>query len=667
MISQPIEPSDNDASDTTLKHGIGKDPDYLPARMVNEFAYCPRLFYFEHVEGLFVHNADTIEGNIRHKRVDKKTTQLRAGRTSKKNGPSKSASPSNGTLFDMQEPVAEPVVESVDIDDDQDPKQIHATSVTLASDHYGIIAKIDLIEAVGNEANPVEYKRGKPKTGRDGALTAWEPEQVQLCVQALVLMDHGYTVNSGTIFFWETRQRVVIPITPELIAKTEQKIQGARALIADPRMPPPLDASPKCPRCSLVTICLPDETNICRQIDVDGDPIVQPMLFHVGPTWHSLAAAEQPPQEVRQLITARDHRKPLYLNQPGLTVGKSGEVLEVKERNKVIQKVRLRETSQVNLMGPIQVSTQAIHTLMRLEIPLLYFSGGGWFQGMTQPVGLKNIMWRIEQFRHADVPSFCVSLASELVSAKIRNQRTLLMRNHAQPPKKAIQFLKALQYDVRAAKRLDTLLGIEGVAARTYFEHFAGMIKRKSEIDPLDEAPWGAPSKPETDAEDSKVSPNRWLTFDFMGRNRRPPRDPVNALLSLGYSLLAKDLTVICAGVGLDPYLGYYHQPRYGRAALALDLMEPFRPLVVDSAVLSAINNRMVDPSDFILAGHAVALTANGRRGFIRAYEQRMDQLVTHPLFGYRVSYRRVLEIQVRLLARLLMGEIRSYPSFVTR
>ena len=549
--------------------------------------------------------------------------------------------------------------------EDANPKKIHATSVTLASDHYGIISKIDLIEVAGNEASPVEYKRGKPKTGRDGGLTAWEPEQVQLCVQALVLMDHGYTVTSGTIFFWETRQRVVIPITPELISKTEQTIQGARNLIADPRMPPPLDASPKCPRCSLVTICLPDETNVCCQIDVDGVPIVQPTLFYIGPTWNSLAAVEKPPQEVRQLITARDHRKPLYLNQPGLAVGKSGRVLEVKERGKVIQKVRLRETSQVNVMGAIQVSTQAIHTLMRLEIPLLYFTSGGWFQGMTQPAGLKNIMWRIEQFRHAEVPSFCVSLAKELVSAKIRNQRTMLMRNHVEPPKKAIQFLKALQYDLRAAKRLDSLLGIEGIAARTYFQHFAGMIKWKSEVDPLDEAPWGAPEKLNTDQ--TSLSHERWLKFDFMGRNRRPPRDPVNALLSFGYSLLAKDLTVICSGVGLDPYLGFYHQPRYGRAALALDLMEPFRPLIVDSAVLSAINNRMIDPSDFILAGHSVALTADGRRGFIRAYEQRMDQLVTHPLFGYRVSYRRVLEIQVRLLARLLMSEIRSYPSFVTR
>jgi CRISPR-associated protein Cas1 len=147
----------------------------------------------------------------------------------------------------------------------------------------------------------------------------------------------------------------------------------------------------------------------------------------------------------------------------------------------------------------------------------------------------------------------------------------------------------------------------------------------------------------------------------------RPRRDPVNALLSLAYSVLAKDFTIACYAVGLDPYLGFYHQPRFGRPALALDLMEPFRPLIADSAVLTAINTRMVTAADFIQAGPAVALTPNGRKGFFRAYELRMDSLVTHPIFEYRVSYRRLLEIQARLLARLLDGEIKDYPVFVTR
>lgn len=659
----PSEPSDDanlpgdaDGANTTgitFDRGSG----LLPARMINEFAYCPRLFYYEHVEGLFVHNADTIEGNIRHKNVDAKTTALPKGKATASKSPAAKAAA--GARAKSKKGAS-----ADDAANDQ-PERIHATSVMLSSEQYSIISKIDLIEVNGNAAAPVEYKRGKPKTADDGTLTAWDPERIQLCVQALILREHGYEVSTGTIFFWETRQRVVIPIDDELVALTLDAIAGSRKLMVAPVIPPPLDCSPKCPRCSLVSLCLPDETNACRQMVASDGRSSQGLLFNLGPSsmTGTIAGDESAtaPAEVRQLITARDHRKPLYLNTPGMTVGKSGELLQVREKRKVVHSVRLRETSQVNLMGPIQVSTQAIQELMQLEIPLLYFSGGGWFYGMTQPVGLKNIMWRIEQFRAADSPAFCLSLARQLVDAKIRNQRTLLMRNHVQPPNDAIQFMKSLLVDVKMARGLPQLLGTEGMAAKVYFEHFAGMIKV------------GGDSETEarralcSDPNDCSAPQEAWLKFDFEGRNRRPPRDPVNALLSLGYSLLAKDLTIACAGIGLDPYLGYYHQPRYGRASLALDLMEPFRPLIVDSAVLSAINTRMVTARDFISAGDSVALTVGGRKGFIRAYEQRMDQLVNHPLFGYRVSYRRMLEIQARLLARVLIGEIREYPAFTTR
>jgi CRISP-associated protein Cas1 len=155
--------------------------------------------------------------------------------------------------------------------------------------------------------------------------------------------------------------------------------------------------------------------------------------------------------------------------------------------------------------------------------------------------------------------------------------------------------------------------------------------------------------------------------FDLDGRNRRPPRDPVNALLSMVYSLLAKDLAVTLGAVGLDPLLGFYHQPRFGRPALALDLMEEFRPILADSVVVGAINTGAITPEDFLSAAGSVALRPAGRKKMLLAYERRMDQLVAHPVFGYRVSYRRILEVQARLLARVLLGEIEAYPSFRTR
>jgi CRISPR-associated protein Cas1 len=619
-----------------------EDREYLPARMLNEFVYCPRLFYLEYVDGLFIHNADTIEGVAKHKRVDHKTDEL-------------------------------PAAESTQV-----RERIHARSVTLSSDSFGVIAKMDLIEVQGNQATPVDYKRGAPRKLPDGTLDAWDPERVQLCVQALVLRENGYECSEGVIFFWETRQRVRIAIDSELIELTSKAISAANELSSRLVAPPPLIDSPKCPRCSLVSICLPDENNRCvRHDSSDTKGLRQPLLFEVGlPQVVQIDQTEDEEEKpIRQLVTVRDETKPVYLNTQGMSVGISGQVLTIKERDKdkKIQEIRLKDVSQLNLFGAVQVSTQAIQALLQEDIPLAYFSFGGWFHGMTQAVGLKNILWRREQFRKADQPSFCLALAKELVIGKIRNQRTMLQRNHIEPSSEVLSFLKSLMIEAKRVESIASLLGVEGVAARAYFSAFSGMIK----VPASRKTPGGEEPRADTEGEGSPSEDTVALAtsrevvsafrFDFAKRNRRPPRDPINALLSLGYGVLAKDLTVICATVGLDPYLGFYHQPRFGRPSLALDMMEPFRPLVVDSAVISAINQRMITTDDFISAGDAVALTPRGRKSFYLAYEQRMDQLVTHPMFGYRVSYRRLIEIQVRLLARLLTGEIMRYPVFVTR
>ena len=193
-----------------------------------------------------------------------------------------------------------------------------------------------------------------------------------------------------------------------------------------------------------------------------------------------------------------------------------------------------------------------------------------------------------------------------------------------------------------SARDAETLLGFEGAAAAQYFQAFPEMIKT---------------------VEQDRVE----RVFDFMARNRRPPTDPVNALLSLAYSLLARTLTVTLSSIGFDPYLGFYHRPRFDRPALALDLMEPFRPLLADSAVLTALNNGEVKPGDFTVRANGVALTPEGRKRFIGVFERRLSQEVTHPRFGYRISYRRLLELEGRLLARHLLGELPDYTGFVTR
>lgn len=577
-------------------------PEYLPARMLNEFVYCPRLFFYEWVESVFAHSADTVGGGLRHEALDAKTDAL---------------------------PPPDEVA----------GERIHSRSVTLSSEAHKLIAKIDLVEGEGGAVVPVDYKYGSPRDEADGP-GAWPADRAQLCAQVLVLRDNGYRCDEAVVYYHATRQRVRLQIDEALVGETVAALASARLTAEHGKIPPPLVDSPKCPRCSLVAICLPDETAAARawRHDEESDQL---MLFDPD-ALPEPAPLERPSEtELRRLVPARDDLRPLYVTGYGMTVGKSGEVLQIREKKQVVQEARINETSAVNLFGNVHLTASAIEALCLAEKPIAHFSFGGWFYGLTQGLGLRNVFLRRDQFERAADPKFCVGVARAIVASKIRNQRTLLQRNHLEPPARALRQLKDLAASASACTEMDRLLGIEGTAARVYFEHFAGLLKAE-----------GADGA---------------MAFSFEHRNRRPPRDPVNALLSLAYSFLTRDLTIVCHAVGFDPFMGFYHQLRFGRPALALDLMEGFRPLVADSAVITAVNSRMIGPGDFVHAGAGVALHKRGRTALIRAYEQRMDMLVTHPLFGYRVSYRRILEIQVRLLARVVTGEIDGYIGFETR
>jgi CRISPR-associated protein Cas1 len=577
-------------------------PDYLPARMLNEFVYCPRLFFYEWVESVFAHSADTIEGALRHEKLEAKSDPLPAP---------------------------------------DDEAKLHSRSVTLSSLTHRLIAKMDLIEGEGSAAVPVDYKKGRPRETDDGP-EAWPADRVQLCAQALILRDNGYRCDEAVAYYHATRQRVRVAIDDALVQETLAALQQARELALRAEIPPPLVDSPKCPRCSLVGICLPDETTLCRSMPAAA---VSPQLsLFEAPPNGALSPSRSVEQPVRRLLAARDDLRPLYVTGHGLIIGKSGEVLQIKQRDKPVQEVRIGEISQVNVFGNVQFTAAALQSLCAAEKPIAHFSYGGWFYGLTQGLGLKNVFLRKRQFALADQPLFCLSVAREFVAAKIRNQRTLLRRNHVAPPRVVLDQLKRYAEAALYAQDLEELLGVEGNAARVYFANFTGMLKVEDD--------GGCPAA---------------FKFEFVHRNRRPPPDPINALLSFGYSLLVKDLTIICHTVGFDPFIGFFHQLRFGRPALALDLLEGFRALIADSVVIAAINTGMVTPRDFIKVGPAVALTAAGRKSFLRAYEQRMDTLVTHPLFGYRVNYRRVLEIQARLLARVLTGEVPRYIGFETR
>jgi CRISPR-associated endonuclease Cas1/CRISPR-associated protein Cas4 len=563
----------------------------LPARMLNEFVYCARLAYLEWVQGEWADSADTIEGRQVHRRVDK-----RSGR------PPSSEDAKGG------DGAGEP------------PARIHVHSMELSSDRLGLVAKLDLAEFEGRRAVPVDYKRGKRPHVAHGA---YEPERVQLCVQALLLEEHGYESPEGVLYFAASRERVKVAFDDELRAATRQAAAGLRLLAQGGQMPPPLENSPKCPRCSLAAICLPDEL-------------------------HYLRTHETPP---RPLAVGQAPALPMYVQARGAKVAKKGDVLEVTLDEEKVASARLMDVSQLVLQGGVYLTGPALHELMAREVPVTWLSHGGWFLGHTVGLGHKNVELRTAQFRASFDARHCLQLARDLVAAKIRNQRTLLRRNwkRGEMPE---SLLAEFRHDIDAAERahdLPQLLGAEGNAAARYFRHFAAMLS------------------PPAEGGGERAGNGELWTFDFERRTRRPPTDPVNALLSYAYSLLARSVAVTLTAVGFDAYRGFYHQSRYGRPALALDVMEPFRPLVADSAVLMAINNGEIGATDFVRAGGAVNVSERGRRAFIAGFERRMSQEITHPVFGYAAQYRQIVEIQCRLLGRHLLGEVERYPNFTTR
>lgn len=550
-------------------------PELVPARMLNEFTYCPRLFHIEWVQKLFADNEFTVDGRWQHRVVDEE-----AG----------AAPPAGEGEFKV------------------------ARSLMLSSERLGLVGKADLVEGHNGECGsdevvPVEYKRGSAPDVPEGA---FEPERVQLCALGLLLRDAGYDCTYGEFYFAESRRRVQIEFSDALVERTLELLAELREVAATSAPPPPLDGSPKCDGCSLIGICLPDETNI-------------------------LSGRSTVPH--RRLLPTDPESQPLYVTEPGAYVGKRDGRVQVTKKREPLASVRLLDVSQLCLFGNVQVSSQLVRELMSRSVPVAWFSSGGWFLGLATGMPAGNIELRRQQFLRAEGDG--LPIARRMIEGKIRNSRTLLRRNTRERSEPALTALAQLAVRASTADTAASLLGYEGTAARIFFNQFPKLIR-------------GDLALPGS-------------VFTFEGRRRRPPPDAVNCLLSYAYSLLTKDCAATLLTVGFDPLLGFLHRPRFGRPALALDLAEEFRPLIAESVVLTLINNGEVAASDFVVRAGGVALTKEGRRAVLRAYERRLATEVQHPVFGYRIKYRRALEVQARLLGAVLMGEFEDYQPFTTR
>lgn len=320
----------------------------------------------------------------------------------------------------------------------------------------------------------------------------------------------------------------------------------------------------------------------------------------------------------------------------------------------------LVKIEDVIVMGEVTMTSSALHMLLEKNIEIHFMNHYGVFKGRLSPSLSKNSLLRMAQHRaHHDLTKRC-DLARSFVIGKLANQRTMLQRADRkrstplfrQEVEQMAQLIRQLHTfspehtgDTQllangdhgiAGSPLESVLGMEGAGSAHYFSCFGNLL----------------------------ADPQRW---PFPGRVRRPPTDAVNALLSFAYALLTTQVASALQVVGFDQYVGYLHSSVYGRPALALDLMEEFRPLIADSVVLTVINNRMLTPEDFHIELGAYRLKKEPKKLFLKCFEERLNEEILHPVFGYRTKYRRCIELQARLIAKYLTGEINEYVPFIVR
>lgn len=553
-------------------------PPIMPVRRLQNYAYCPRLFYYQWVENTFLENADTIEGSAVHRQTDKP-----------------SALPEDPKELEL-------------------PEGARLRSLALESETLGLTGKIDVCEGTGEGIEIIDHKKGSARRGENGERVAKEYDAVQVAAYALLLREQGQVVNGASIYYASDRRRVSVPLTDELLARVLRLRDEARALAASGKCPPPLRDDPRCLHCSAYPVCLPNESAF--------------WAAPAGDEKREIAQAPRPPGDDGEIVVVQ---------KAGCTVGQRGGEFVVTEKTETLQKFPRHQVRAIYLYGAVQLTAQATQACLEDGIDVAYFSPAGRFLGLLRGLPASGVDARLGQYRMFGEPGIRLKIAREVIRAKIHNQRTMLMRN-GDAPERTLRQLADLRELTEKAADLDALRGIEGTAAALYFEHFATMLSERAGVE-----------------------------FAFTERNRRPPRDPLNALLSQGYSILSKELTGVCHTVGLDPFLGFYHQPRYGRPALALDLMEEFRPLVADSVAISLLNRGELTANHFSRSASGCFLREEGRRVFWEAWFRRLDTEVTHPQFGYAMAYRRMLEVQARQLWRYVRGEAERYFGFTTR
>jgi CRISPR-associated protein Cas1 len=331
----------------------------------------------------------------------------------------------------------------------------------------------------------------------------------------------------------------------------------------------------------------------------------------------------------------------VYLTQEDAFIGKIDERLNVKADKQQLLDVPFIKVDGIVVLGRATFSPAVISELLERHIPLSFLTKNGKYLGHLEPELTKNIFVRKAQWAASGESTKSIHIVQQIVRGKLKNYRTGLMRRRRDYSDfsldKDIEKIEQIMESINNTYNINSLRGLEGAGSAAYFGAFNKLIKGSE--------------------------------FQFNSRIRRPPTDPINSLLSLGYALLRHDIQSAVNIVGFDPYLGYLHFNHYGRPSLALDMMEEFRPLVVDAVVLSAINQKRLTVNDFVTEpiSNAVSLTKDALKIFLRLYEEKKQSKFKHPVLLKQCTYQEAFEIQSRLLSKYLMEQIDKYPPLILK
>ncbi len=487
-------------------------------------------------------------------------------------------------------------------------------SLELASERLGLRGKADCVRRKSGELIVYEHKRGRSKQGKE----AWPSDRLQALAYTLLLAEHtGEEVREARIRYHADNKTIRLQVNRE---KAEEEVGAAVARAEQLRQSterPPVSASEyQCRTCSLAPVCLPEEERFAGRNT--GKP--------------------------RRLFPADDDRRIIHIVEQGAAIRKDGEQLVVSLPDGNRKPIPGKLISALVLHGNIQLSTQAIHFCAANNIGVHWLSYGGFYVGAFSR-GAGGVQRRIRQFQALQDERLRLLLSCRLVRAKVENQLRYLLRAtrgkdipaRSEEINSGLEQLRAIvkalsslsdeaeQGDVPA---LDTLRGLEGKAGETYFSLLPSLLRIPAES---------------------------FLSFN--GRNRRPPRDPFNALLSFGYALLYRDCMNSLLTVGLDPCFGFMHSPRSAAYPLAMDLMDLFRLILWDIPLIGSVNRGQWQQDDFIHTGRQVWLNADGRRKAIQIYENRKQEKWKHPVLKYSLSYTRTMELEARLLEKEWSGD----------